>query len=1014
MKILFLHLSDLHFRNSADINKTAVDEISKALMPRCIGSVNKIIVLVTGDIVYSGKKPEYSAFVEFKALLIAGLKEKVLPEVFVDVFFVPGNHDIDYAELSTADDRGHYEGWLKPAKETKIDFNKEVAARKAFYDFAQQSGTFGQMERMFCRKVIDIDGFTVEINLLNTSFFSLLHENDQGLHYMPPETISKISSPTGAMMAIALMHHSHQWLYDGCKREAEKALLEKNTMIFCGHEHYSATQEIAYNGGAPARVFCGGSLCNMGDWSDSEFFACVYDTDQERFTQYQFRWEKNSEIYCRSQVEEGYLAYKHSTDCPKRQNRKHIDALIEDRSIHISEKLSDYYVFPGLRHEAVDQDDKENEIQTLEQFYKRIEEDRRIEISGGDSSGKSALLKMVFQYFLPRKYVLLCKVEDISSGNRRRIIKSIFEYIYGSDGADYAKFEQADKDNKIILIDDIHLIKSQHINGFLEGIEDEFGYVIYTTNNLLKLDIQERIKMAIAKDSYSCYRILPLYRAKRKELVEKIIPLKYSNHSEKERGDQVERICHALDLQRRYIPLSPEIILQFIEHYANYQMESAQNDGNIFGKVFESTITSTLSPHMSGTLTVDKAMLVLGKIGFYIHTKRKYPISDKDIIAVIDDYCEEYGAKIDAVNFIATVTKAGILTKYEERGAYKFCNNNYLAYFIASEICANKDREAVQYCLEYSCFGINSTVLMFITYLANETSLIDTILTAATSVSEEWKEFSFGMPELKHLEVRSPIKRLTPPSKYEADRERQIDDEKDRAEIDNSQVDVVSIYDYKEEEIEKLENQLIRSISLLMLIARCLPNFEHRLKKAQKQAVIRAIYELPNKIFYAWAIETERQKDALIQMILQMETNEFTRKICTEDDAKRYLQRNSVSLLLELYYGTISNAYRENTYEYLTGMAAETVKFDSETYALEKLIVLLQSKRFASFYNEGKKVLKDTTSPAAELALYYIVQRLLMKETLSPSQAKRIESTFFMDKGHAAHLYRRQIENKDK
>lgn len=222
------------------------------------------------------------------------------------------------------------------------------------------------------------------------------------------------------------------------------------------------------------------------------------------------------------------------------------------------------------------------------------------------------------------------------------------------------------------------------------------------------------------------------------------------------------------------------------------------------------------------------------------------------------------------------------------------------------------------------------------------------------------------------------------------------------------------IYDYKEEEIEKLENQLIRSISLLMLIARCLPNFEHRLKKAQKQAVIRAIYELPNKIFYAWAIETERQKDALIQMILQMETNEFTRKICTEDDAKRYLQRNSVSLLLELYYGTISNAYRENTYEYLTGMAAETVKFDSETYALEKLIVLLQSKRFASFYNEGKKVLKDTTSPAAELALYYIVQRLLMKETLSHSQAKRIESTFFMDKGHAAHLYRRQIENKDK
>lgn len=1014
MKILFLHLSDLHLRESTDINKTAVNEIAGSLSPQCIGSVNKIVVLVTGDIGYSGKRSEYNAFTEFKALLIAGLKERVLPEVFIDVFFVPGNHDIDYTKLPTADERKYYEGWLKPEKETEIDFTKEMAARKAFFDFAQQSGTFDQKERVFCRKVIDIDGFTVEINLLNTSFFSLLHENDQGLHFLPPEIISKIVRPTGAMMAIALMHHSHQWLNDGCKREAEKALLEKNTMIFCGHEHFSATQEIAYNGVAPARVFCGGSLCNLGKWADSEFFACVYDTDRERFAQYQFKWEESEKIYHRSQIDEGYLAYKHSTDCPKRQDRKHIATLIEDRNIHISEKLSDYYVFPGLRHEAVDQEDKENEIRTLEQFYQRVEDEKRIEISGGDSSGKSALLKMVFQYYLPRKYVLLCKVEDISSGNRHRIIKNLFEYIYGSDEAEYTKFERANKEDKIILIDDIHLIKSQHINGFLEGIEDEFGYIIYTTNSLLKLDIQERIKMAIAKDSYSCYKILPLYRAKRKELVEKIIPLKYPTYSEKEQGVQVERICRVLDLQRRYIPLLPEIILQFIEHYANYQMESTQNDGNIFGKVFESTITNTLSPHMSGTLTVDKAMLILGKIGFYVHRNRKYPISDKDIISVIDAYCDEYGARIDAVNFITTAVKSGMLTKLEEQGLYKFCNNNYLAYFIASEICANRDLETIQYCLEYSCFGINSTVLMFVTYLTNDTSLIDVILAAATTVAAEWDEFSFGMSEFKHLEVQTPIKRLAPPSKYDIDKDKRIDGEKDRAEIENSQIDVVSIYDYKEDEIGKLENQLTRSISLLMLIARCLPNFEHRLKREQKEAVVRAIYELPNKIFYAWAVETEKQKEALVQMILQMETNEFTRKINTEDDAKRVLQWNSVSLLLELYYGTISNAYRENTYEYLTDLAAGIVKFDRETHELEKLIVLMQSKRIDCFHTEGKKFLKNANSPAAKLALCCVAQRLLTKETLSPSQAKRIESTFFMDRSHAANLYCRQISKKDK
>lgn len=322
MKILFLHLSDLHLSKDKDVDELATKEIAASLAPQSIGAVNKVIVLITGDIAYSGKKSEYDSFYRFKRLLISALKEKVLGRTFIHVYIVPGNHDIDYSHISAFD--------------------------------------------------------------------------------------------------------------------------------------------------------------------------------------------------------------------------------------------------------------------------------------------------------------------DIVSGNRHRIIKGLFEYIYGSDDSEYTRFERASKESKMILIDDIHLIKSQHVGNFLEGIEDEFGYVIYTTNNLLKLDIQERIKAAIAKDSYTCYRILPLFRAKRKELVEKIIPLKYPTYSQKEKADQVERICHVLDLQRRYIPLTPEIILQFVEHYANYQMESVQNDGNIFGKVFESSITNILSPHMSGTLTVDKAMIVLGKIAFYIHSNRKYPISDKE------------------------------------------------------------------------------------------------------------------------------------------------------------------------------------------------------------------------------------------------------------------------------------------------------------------------------------------------------------------------------------------------
>ena len=62
MKILFLHLSDLHLSKAEDINETAIKEIAASLSPQSIGAVNKIIILSTGDIAYSGKRAEYDTF----------------------------------------------------------------------------------------------------------------------------------------------------------------------------------------------------------------------------------------------------------------------------------------------------------------------------------------------------------------------------------------------------------------------------------------------------------------------------------------------------------------------------------------------------------------------------------------------------------------------------------------------------------------------------------------------------------------------------------------------------------------------------------------------------------------------------------------------------------------------------------------------------------------------------------------------------------------------------------------
>lgn len=1008
MKILFLHLSDLHLRDISDVSEKCIFEIPHALSSQNLCSVESIFLLITGDIGYSGLPKQYVAFETLLSKLKDGLKDMVSEDTSIHVFCVPGNHDIDYRHICNKT-RMDYENLIV---KNVCPGSEEAQARATFFDFSQSGGWRNSSNPFLCRTFISIGEFSVEVNLLDTTLFSLKEANDQGLHIIPFNTIDQLRAPTGANMAITLMHHSHQWFNENCKNELEKALMEKNTMIFVGHEHYLAQQSVVYNGAAPAHIFCGGSLCNYGNWLNSEFFACMLDVENETYSYYAFHWNQQDNIYHSLRKADGSISLKGSTSIPCRINQEFIQEIKDDSHIKLPASLSDYYVFPGLERSPIDDNDLCCSVQNFSSFYRQFEKDKRLELAGSDGIGKSSLLKMIFNHYVGRKCVLLCRVNDITSGNRKRIIKNLFESVYGEE--EYDKFLHLDKKDKMILIDDLHLISPQHVSDFLNGIENEFGYIIYTTSNMLKLDIADRIKASLSKNSFVSYRLLPLGKERRKQLVEKVLPLKLLHPTPEDVAAFTEKITQVLLRQRRYIPLTPETVIQFIEYYVTYQLDAAQNDGNIFGKVFEASIVNALTPHVKLPITVDKAFAVLGKIAFHIHLSKSYPISDKEIIDVINNYCEEYGCTMSSVDFIASVSNANILHKHGEGGFYKFCNNNYLAYFIASEICAARDKVAVENCLRCSCFGINSTILMFVTYLTNDLDIINAIYNFSIAITSLWEEFSFGMKELSHINGVTSNQELLAPSNEEREADCRAEDEKDRAEIENATISVVDIYDYDEAEAENLDNLILTSLSLLLLLARCLPNFEHRLKKEQKKEIVKALYELPNKIFWVWAGEVEKYREDLIHLISSMETNEYSRQKLQEGNIETFIQWHSLSLLLELYYGVMSNSYRENTVEYLLDMAESCVDFeDKSTHMLERLIVLTKKGNASNFISLATKLQNSIKEPAALLTLQRIVRRVLLNSKLTPQQSSELTSKFFPDIRPSARIIQQYSAQKE-
>ena len=136
----------------------------------------------------------------------------------------------------------------------------------------------------------------------------------------------------------------------------------------------------------------------------------------------------------------------------------------------------------------------------------------------------------------------------------------------------------------------------------------------------------------------------------------------------------------------------------------------------------------------------------------------------------------------------------------------------------------------------------------------------------------------FDNQDIKYLQSSKPFA-VSIPTKKEIDKDQEKALEKDRDEVDSNTIDTIDIYDYKEEDLSKLTNRLSRSLSLLITVSRCFPNFEHLMKKKDKEQFVKQIYELPNKIFNAWAKDIELHKEELIRFIVEFQTNELEDKI---------------------------------------------------------------------------------------------------------------------------------------
>jgi len=994
MNIVFLHLSDIHIRNEADISDLHLRKIVDSLKSYKFFITNIVLVL-SGDLTFSGDKSQFDNVRKTVGTLLRYFKS-AFRGCYVCVLPVPGNHDVmhDCNPLEVSS--------LKNGQYSSIETG-EFAKLTHFYNFAKQNRCFEDDSIYYCRKMIDVKGFRIQANLVNNAIYSSMDEY-KGLLYMPRDRIDELNS-SAANFTITIMHHSPDFYRDEIKSLLEEKVIGNSAILFYGHEHNNVYRRISYDGSNMVVIQSGGCLCNKGDWSSSSYRVGVLDTGSMQYSYQKFLWNPESRQYEHDAMSTDSLAL----DPKGLPLQKDFSDLLYDDNYK-----KDYYVFPTVILLSQEPDETK-QFKEFDEFLTELLKHQTAIITGTSNIGKSMLLRKLFDRLWADYIVLFCSPDILlqKSNKKRRdidmLLKDLFKDMYGDNDSLWQSFEQCDKSRCIFIFDDFDQTEGIDRNVFLKSLSARFGKIILSSSQTIDFSLTSSI--VIDGDNVVKFKINPPFSSKRKQLIENVARKRAIDKSDESIAAIVNQINQFVKSLIKIIPPEPYFIVQIVENYFNNVGEAVNSGTGVFSKIFEANITSRIDfaiKKLDYNVTVELLYVLFGKIGYYIHFNKAYPVSRRAIDEIIQGYNEEYGRNLVTEDIISIAKTSKVLIASRENSeSFRFCDKSLLAYFVAKEIISKyretKDPRDVWDIINKCCLNICTDILLFIIFQTDDISILKNILSFVqqTVSSEEWTELVIpnNTPNFL-LNVFDDDRKAINVAKEKESLARA--EEKAEIAIAN-EFQIKDIYDWDDNDIEEFNNRLIRMASLLHIISKALPCFEHKLKKDEKQQLIECLYRLPNRIFLFWAKHVDGIFSEIINelKLLPYVNADKTPKLLTpkqekelEARARGYYSRHAIGLLLNLYYIPVLNAAAKNTFDYLTNK--DFFDFSqTPTHILEHLMMLEQNASSDEFVKSAMRLSGEFKDNMSILMLRWIVRHGIITRSDKRTDIDKLQQKFF-------------------
>lgn len=896
MKLLFVQLSDMHCHKS---DRYLTEKLYKAVSAiRTLGKMDGAVLVFSGDLCDTADSDEFYTGRYLLGTFLSQLS-KSLNCGFIHTKIVPGNHDMILPEGS----RGAEEikTWNKDEH-----LSEELDRLEKFFAYSNSKRCFNT------DKICDVNTFIVggvklQFCLLNSAPYSTRDPEDKQFHYLPTYVGEKLTRVPEAELKITVMHHHYEWCEWDTKELLKKAIATDD-VVFFGHDHKAEATKMVNGDGSIYNIIMGGKF-NLDIDKECVFNAVTYDSNTREIERFEFNWITKDNIF----------VLKSRRNFTKKNIRltptkEYLEKILQDKQ-DIGTCLTDYYVLPKLVAEG-DSFSYEKHVEGIgiDDIFAAVNTDKAIKITGNSCYGKTTLLRYLYAESIERGYMpIIIEKRDYRDSRIGKMFRDLFEEQYGTTSVHgYDTYEQADRSRQIVFIDDVDLISSQKAQeNLIAYILNSGRLLIYTTKEK-ELDVEEIVKAKLQGKTISTIDIKPFYKETRDKLVEKVCAI--YEKGQDETAAIITSLDYMVQCQTCLFSFTPVNMLQYIKYFL-HSGASDRKGVQTISMVFETNIRNSILSYEKDSLANVYLMLleyIAGQMYFEMRAER---INISDLEKIINGYNIKKKADINAKRFLHSCIETHILQEENNSFNISFFDKNTFAYFVAKSMNREFEKDQtnlkkLEFVVKHICFGINDTIILFLSFIRSNTNIILKVVENATKLVGEYPEWDFEEMNIPFLQQSADMLDKLPSPQEKKNAHRQVEQVEKEC---HDKIKFRGIFDYDERDVDKEHYKVLRALKYSQLIGRALIDQYGALDAGEIDKILQTLYSVPQKIIYAILKPLQDNFDDVVHSITKFAKERMPDENIEEEYVRKQLGYAGTDIALNIMNDIAYNSSNENT-----------------------------------------------------------------------------------------------------